>query len=47
MAHDDRRILTERIGAAMRETVSALDTRLSGEVLDDFRVLVTGQVVRQ
>jgi hypothetical protein len=41
---DDRKLLTERIGAALRETVSALDARLSGEALDDFRVLVPGRL---
>ena len=42
--HGDRRILTDQIGAALRDTVGALDARLSGEALDDFRILVPGRL---
>lgn len=41
---DDRRVLTERIGAALRDTVDALDARLAAEALDGFRVLVPGRL---
>jgi hypothetical protein len=40
----NRRVLTERIGEALRATLGALDARVSGEVLDDFRVLVPGRL---
>jgi len=42
--HDDRRMLTERIGGALRDTIGALDARLSGEALDGFHVLVPGKL---
>ena len=41
---DDRKALTEKIGAAMRDTVGALDTRLSREALEGFRLLVPGKL---
>ena len=41
---DDRKVLTERIGAAIADTVNALDSRLATEVLDGFRVLVPGRL---
>lgn len=41
---DDRRVLTERIGVALRETVEALDARVAAEALDGFRVLVPGRL---
>lgn len=40
----DRRVLTERIGEALRDTIGALDARLSGEALEEFRVLVPGKL---
>jgi hypothetical protein len=41
---EDRRRLTERIGGALRDTISTLDARLSAEAVDDFRVLVPGRL---
>ena len=41
---EDRSILTDRMGAALRDTVRALDARLSDEALDDFRILVPGRL---
>jgi hypothetical protein len=41
---DDRRVLTERIGAAMHETLEGLDARIAVEALDGFRTLVPGQL---
>jgi len=32
------------MGAALRDTVRALDARLSDEALDDFRILVPGRL---
>ncbi len=40
----ERRMLTDRIGAALRETISALDAQLAGETLAGFRVLVPGKL---
>ena len=40
---DDRKALTERMAAAIRETLGALDARLATEALDGFRVLVEGR----
>lgn len=40
----DRKTLTERISGALRETVAALDARLSTEALDGFRILVPGKL---
>ena len=40
----DRRVLTERIGAALRDTLGVLDGRLATEAMDDFRVLVPGRL---
>jgi len=39
----DRKALTERIGGALRDTVAALDERLSTEALNGFRILVPGK----
>ena len=44
MGHADRRVLTERIGEALRDTIGALDARLSGEALEEFRMLVPGKL---
>ena len=39
---EDRRELTERIGAALTATLETLDSRLAAEALDGFRVIVPG-----
>ena len=40
----DRKALTERIGSAIADTVASLDTRLSAEALEGFRLLVPGKL---
>ena len=41
---DDRTALTGRIGSAIGETTALLDTRLSHETLEGFRLLVPGKL---